>query len=49
MDTIEFGPTALRAIEWVEFPANLEIILRPIGQFKMETYNGSTRIVGYAA
>ncbi len=49
MDTIEFGPTALRAIEWMEFRANLETILRPIGQFAMETYNGSTRIVGYAA
>jgi hypothetical protein len=49
IDTIEFGPTALRSIEWMEFQADLEPILRTIGRFQMEVSTGRTRIVGYTA
>ena len=48
MDTIEFGPVALRAIEWLELPADLTAVLEPIGEFPVEVNGGRTRIFGYS-
>jgi len=48
MDTIEFGPTELRAIEWLEFNAELSVALSQIGEFPLTiTAEGRTRITGY--
>ena len=47
MDTIEFGPVELRAIEWLELPINLAPILRPIGKFQLEPTPIGTRVIGY--
>jgi hypothetical protein len=47
MDTIEFGPVALRSIEWLELAADLEPILQPLGRFPLEPSAGRTRITGY--
>lgn len=47
MDTIEFGPTALRSIEWLELDADVEHVLRPLGQFPVMVDNGRSRILGY--
>lgn len=49
MDTIEFGPVGLRAIEWLELPIDVGPIVRLIGQFALERVDGGTRIVGYRA
>jgi hypothetical protein len=49
MDTIEFGPVELRAIEWLEFPADVEAVLKGIGRFPVERVGPGTRIVGYRA
>lgn len=49
MDTIEFGPVELRAIEWLELPIDLEPVMSSIGQFPLEPVEGGTRIVGYRA
>jgi hypothetical protein len=47
MDTIEFGPVELRAIEWLTLPADVGPIVRPLGQFPVEAVDGGTRVVGY--
>lgn len=47
MDTIEFGPVALRSIEWVEFRDDLSGLLQPIGQFPLTVVEAVTRITGY--
>jgi hypothetical protein len=47
MDTIEFGPVELRAIEWLELPIDAEPVMRPLRQFPLERVEGGTRIVGY--
>lgn len=49
MDTIEFGPVELRAIEWLDIPANIGPTLEPLGQFPIEEVTTGTRIVGYRA
>jgi hypothetical protein len=47
MDTIEFGPVELRAIEWLELPIDLAPIVDPIGQFLLEPTEAGTRVIGY--
>jgi hypothetical protein len=47
MDTIEFGPVELRAIEWMTFPADVGAVARALGQFPIEAVGNGTRIVGY--
>ncbi|WP_232495075.1 hypothetical protein [Novosphingobium kaempferiae] len=47
MDTIEFGPTELRSIEWVEFVADVSRILAGLGQYPFSFENGRTRVTGY--
>lgn len=47
IDTIEFGPVELRAIEWMEFEADLTNLLDSIGRFPVELGDGRTRVVGY--
>jgi hypothetical protein len=49
MDTIEFGPVELRAIEWLDIPASVEPILFPLGQFPLEAVEEGTRVLGYKA
>lgn len=49
MDTIEFGPTELRAIEWLEFPADLGSLLATVGKFPITLSGDRTRITGYAS
>ncbi|WP_144400958.1 hypothetical protein [Novosphingobium sp. MBES04] len=48
MDTIEFGPTELRAIEWAEFSTDVSDILAPLGRFPLSIQNGRSRLTGYA-
>lgn len=48
MDTIEFGPTELRAIEWLEFTADLSELLASVGRFPLAFSEGRTRVTGYA-
>lgn len=47
MDTIEFGPTALRSIEWLEFSADIEPTLNALGQFPISSNEGRRRLSGY--
>jgi hypothetical protein len=47
MDTIEFGPTELRAIEWLELEADLSAILATVGLFPLKVDGGRTRVIGY--
>ena len=47
MDTIEFGPVELRAIEWLELPLKLELIVGRIGKFPLEPTEVGTRVIGY--
>jgi hypothetical protein len=47
MDTIEFGPTELRSIEWLEIEADIEALLTPLGKFPIEKSNRGSRLVGY--
>lgn len=47
MDTIEFGPVELRAIEWLELPMDVEQVLSGIGRFPLEPAGTGVRIVGY--
>jgi hypothetical protein len=47
MDTIEFGPVEYRAIEWLEFPIDLEPLLKPLGQFPTQMLETGTRVIGY--
>ena len=47
MDTIEFGPVELRAIEWLELPIELKPIVDPIGKFPLERTEIGTRVIGY--
>ncbi|MBV9883266.1 MAG: hypothetical protein JO276_09685 [Sphingomonadaceae bacterium] len=47
MDTIEFGPVELRAIEWLDFPVDIEAVARPLGRFPLEIIAGGMRVVGY--
>jgi hypothetical protein len=47
MDTIEFGPVALRSIEWMEFPSDLTDLLNGLGRFMIEVHDESTRVIGY--
>ena len=49
MDTMEFGPTELRAIEWLELPTDLTSVLEAIGKFSITTSGDCTRITGYAS
>jgi hypothetical protein len=48
MDTIEFGPTELRSIEWLEFQCDVSRSLEQVGQFHLVIANGWTRVIGYA-
>lgn len=47
MDTVEFGPTELRAIEWLEFDADISRPLAAIGHFPLKVSEGRTRVTGY--
>jgi hypothetical protein len=47
MDTIEFGPTELRAIEWFEIEADIEPLLAPLGRFPIEKSDRRSRLIGY--
>ena len=47
MDTIEFGPTELRSIEWLELEADIEPLLAPLGKFPIKKSNRGSRLVGY--
>ncbi len=47
MDTIEFGPTELRSIEWLEVEAVIEPLLKSLGQFPIETTKRGSRLIGY--
>ncbi|MEM6907295.1 MAG: hypothetical protein AAF494_01345 [Pseudomonadota bacterium] len=47
MDTLEFGPVELRAIEWLELPIDLEPIVDPIGKFPLQQTDFGTRVIGY--
>lgn len=47
MDTIEFGPVELRAIEWLELPIDLAPIVDPFGKFPLEPTEVGTRVIGY--
>jgi len=49
MDTMEFGPTELRAIEWLELAADLRSILEEAGKFPITISENLTRITGYAS
>jgi hypothetical protein len=47
MDTMEFGPTELRSIEWLEVEADIEMLLIPLGKFPIEKSDRGSRLVGY--
>jgi hypothetical protein len=47
VDTIEFGPVELRAIEWLELPADISSVLERLGQFPVLVTDGKSKIVGY--
>lgn len=47
MDTIEFGPTALRSIEWLEVGADVEQVLSASARFPITVTGGRSRIWGY--
>lgn len=47
MDTIEFGPTELRSIEWLEVEADIEPLLVPLGKFPIKRSDRGWRLVGY--
>lgn len=47
MDTIEFGPTELRSIEWLELEADIEPLLAPLGKFLIEKSDHGSRLIGY--
>lgn len=47
MDTIEFGPVELRAIEWMDLPVEVEALLNALGRFPVEHAGTGLRIVGY--
>ena len=49
MDTIEFGPTELQAIEWLELPIDLASLLTAIGKFPITISGNQTRIAGYTS
>jgi hypothetical protein len=49
MDTLEFGPTELRAIEWLELAGDLTGILKEVGKFPVAISEDLTRITGYAS
>jgi len=48
MDTIEFGPVELRAIEWLDLPLDLADVLAPLGHFPIESTAAGTRVRGYS-
>lgn len=48
MDTIEFGPTELRSIEWLEVEADIEPLLAPLGKFLINKSDRGSRLVGYS-
>ncbi|MBM2575326.1 hypothetical protein JQC91_03320 [Jannaschia sp. Os4] len=48
IDTIEFGPTELRAIEWLEFNADLTELFEGGERFPSQVMNGVTRVIGYS-
>lgn len=47
MDTIEFGPTELRSIEWLEVEADIEPLLTPLGKFPVKKSSRGSRLIGY--
>lgn len=48
MDTLEFGPVELRAIEWMQFPADISGIVETLGKrVPLEPRDGGSVIVGY--
>ena len=47
IDTAEYGPVELRAIEWIEVDVDLAPTLAPIGHFPLERTDASTRVIGY--
>lgn len=48
MDTIEFGPTELRSIEWLQVIGDLSETVAPIGLFSLVVLPDGTRVAGYA-
>lgn len=47
IDTIEFGPVELRAIEWLELPFDVGPIVNSLGHFPLELVPAGTRVIGY--
>jgi hypothetical protein len=47
IDTLEFGPIALLAIEWLEVPSALLDQLEDVGELAVETYGANARIMGH--
>ncbi len=47
VDMVEFGPTELRAIEWMDVPGDIVGLLEPIGRFPVERQGAYTRVTGY--
>lgn len=47
IDTLEYGPTELRAIEWLDVAGDIVDLLEPVGRFPVEWQGAYTRIIGY--
>jgi hypothetical protein len=47
IDTLEHGPTELRAIEWLDVPGDIVGLLEPVGRFPVERQGAYTRVTGY--
>lgn len=48
MDTLEFGPVELRAIEWMQFPTDISGTVETLGKrVPLEPRDGGSVIVGY--
>ena len=48
MDTIEFGPVELRAIEWMSIPADISPVVKQLGKkIPIESSDGTSVILGY--
>jgi hypothetical protein len=46
MDTIEFGPVALRSIEWMELEGDFAPEIDALGRFPIAVPQGLTRVTG---
>ncbi|MBB3952578.1 hypothetical protein [Aureimonas jatrophae] len=49
IDTMEFDPTELRAIEWLDVPSDIVGLLKPIGRPSFERSGTYTRVTGDAS